>query len=239
MTKIIPALCSISLIFLTSCSSSGNQAYSSTSETAAEITAETAENMITDTQSCTSTYTDDINLYAEASSDTASDLSENIEDDILMAVVYESFSASYQQSVSVLDKDGNIHSASYTEIPGISGSMSENFSFDSQNWYEKLIEIKQLENEDELQGDTVENVRKFINNIYNYTSCSLKSYQNVTTDYGVQYLYGIYHDENNVPQYVLLCSYGDYTTCIDNSDVTMFVNELTQTSLFYTMGFEY
>lgn len=244
--------CFASLFILTSCSKYNEQdTLDTTTGIVTEITDET------NTESPIEEYSESASVIADSIGDKASkkEISTSAEttqlnsnehsteqtysNEVMLVVIYESFASSYQQNVYVLDEEGNIYDASYSDIPYISSSMPDRFSFDKDDWHEKLKEITQTESSEKLEAYIADGIRDLTGRFQNCKDYPFKQYPEATADYGIQYMYGIYYDENNVPQNVLLCSFGDAVTCIDDSNVIRLVNELSNTSFFYTIGFKY
>ena len=59
-----------------------------------------------------------------------------------------------------------------------------------------------------------------------YTSTYLTEYSSYITDSGINRVYGIYIDENNKSNYVLMCSFGERSLCTDNENALEFINKI-------------
>lgn len=143
------------------------------------------------------------------------------EQNIIMFSIYENHAWSFCQHVDVLAADGSCYSF-YTE------DLEESFKpWKDENWYARLEEIAA---EEESLGYIIEadmeTIRAFKDSFSEYSDCPYKVYDNSTYDWGTSTLYGVYLDENSVPRYAELCSYGDWVTCIYDSDVMDFVNSI-------------
>lgn len=248
MKKII-ITCIIFLIILTSCSNNNEEIYSEMSKIEIEFTesedATLNDEDIVPKDTIQSIVTTSINQFSEniivnnttllpniTVESSISSSFDNISEEIMMVSIYESFAFSYQQEIEIVDVNGNCYTMQNTDI-------SESFNFADNNWYDVLKSMLQTESNGKLNDCILDSIRDFASRFQDYTEYSLKQYPGATMDYGVKYLYGIYHDENNVTQYILLCSFGDDVNCIDDSDVTELINKLSSTPFFYTMGFEY
>ena len=156
---------------------------------------------------------------------------------IVMVQIYENYAWGFEQEITVIDSNGSCY---YFEAYGEGVDSSEGISlYEDDDWYDKLVEITESKSIGQISEDISDVIQEFLCDIEQYESYPVKEYPSTLRDYGTESLYGIYIDENNIPQYVKLCQYGNNIKCIDNDEVVDFVNQMINSDIFYTEEFHY
>lgn len=260
MKKLLAAVLSCMLVFLfSSCESkpSPDKASEETSEaanyteimaTVSETTSKPAETQPKTTSapetSVTSKY---IETYTES---TSQPYGESVsEQKVLMFTLRENAAWGFQRSITILDSEGNYCYISHEDEGG--GFLSEESGnpLEDENWYQNLADALEYGNytwedkkgkthEFKLPDEKLELVKEYIPKFGDYRDAPIRNYGNMAYDYGMNFLYGVYLDENNVPQYIELCASGDWAYCIDDDGIADFVNSING-YFFYTLGFDY
>lgn len=239
--KIVFLLSGIFMIALLSaaCSANGNEIVSGTniiteSHTTYDTTGSYSEivsvNIISTTETVTETYTNE--AFIETENDNYFETSP-----IVMVHIYENYAWSFEQEVTIIDTDGYLY---YFECSGEGVDDSEKINLhDDDNWYYELTKITSTESIGQIEENIMDNINEFSYNFEQYKEYPIKEYSSYLRDYGNDYLYGIYFDENNVPQYIMLSQYGNNIKCINNDSVINFVDQMIDSDIFYTEEFHY
>lgn len=147
---------------------------------------------------------------------------------VMMFTIHNNWAWGIQQSVTVIDRDGNCYSR-YTDNSNYGynyGNMPDGWiDLKEDGWYEKLLEISDTgEVENKLSENTASYIRRNVANFESWGSLPMKKYPNGTCDYGTRVLYGIYPDEDGEPCYAELACVGDSFECADSPEARDFVN---------------
>ncbi len=148
---------------------------------------------------------------------------------IMMFTIHNNWAWGIQQSVTVIDRDGNRHSQ-YCDNEKydykVDHMPDEWIDLKEDGWYEKLLKIAENgETGAKLSETEAGYIRKNARNFAGWSSLSVKEYIDAHTfDYGVKVLYGIYLDEDGEPSLARLACVGDTMECVDDSDAMKFVN---------------
>lgn len=214
------------------------------SETASKP-AETQQEMTSVSEtSVTSKY---IETYTEV---TSQPYGESVsEQKVLMFTLYENEAWGFQRSITILDSEGNYCYISHEDEGG--GFLSEESGnpLENENWYQNLADALEYGNytwedkngkthEFKLPDEKLELVKEYTEKFGDYRGAPIRIYGNMAYDYGMDFLYGVYLDENNVPQYIELCASGDWAYCIDDDGIADLANSING-YFFYTLGFDY
>lgn len=252
MKKLLSAVLSAILIF--SLSSCGNRQSADESITAAAetTTVSETESEPAETQTETSSVLETsvtsevpesyVDTYTEV---TSQPYGESVsEQKVLMFMLYESNAWGFNRYVKILDSDGNYCRISYDEEGGEFLALENGNPLLDENWYQNLADALSYgeftrqdssgnEYENKLSDEQLELVKEYAEKFGEYTDYPIRTYNFHIIDAGIKSLYGVYLDENNVPQYVKLCSYGDWVYCIYDDDIADFVNNIDR-NFFYT-----
>lgn len=160
---------------------------------------------------------------------------------IMMITVHNNWAWGIEQSVTVIDRDGNRHSQYCNNEKydyKVDHMPDEWIDLKEDGWYEKLLEIAENGKAGVKLSETEAGyIRKNARNFAGWSSLSVKEYVDAHTfDYGVKVLYGIYLDEDSNPCLARLACAGDSMECADSADARKFVNG---TGLLRMDGFEY
>lgn len=265
MKKFLSAVLSAMLIL--SLSSCGNRQSADESITAAAETSSFSESMTTvsettskpaETQTETSSVPETsvtsevpesyVDTYTEV---TSQPYGESVsEQKVLMFTLYENRAWGFTRHVKILDSDGNYCRISYDEEGGEFLARENGNPLLDENWYQNLVDALPYgkytwqdsegnEYENKLPDEQLELVKDYAEKFGEYTNYPIKKYGNRKYDAGSTSLYGVYLDENNVPQYIELCAYGDRAYRIYDDDIADFVSSING-SFFYTdQNFKY
>lgn len=108
------------------------------------------------------------------------------------------------------------------------------------DWNEKVEEAIQEAEPRQMNRVDFSHIKSFVNKEKNYVGKSMKEYEGGVLDWGEEYLYAVYYDGSDQPQYELLCKYGELSACLDNRKVRKFANQMIRKEYFYTeYGFKY
>lgn len=148
---------------------------------------------------------------------------------VMMFTMHNNWAWGIQQSVMVIDRDGNCYSH-YTDNSNYAynyGNKPDGWiDLKEDGWYEKLLEIAE---NDELGGTLPESdagyIRQNVGYFESWKDLPVKKYNDHTYDYGTRVLYGIYLDENGNPCFAELACVGDAMECLDSTDAMKFVNK--------------
>lgn len=157
---------------------------------------------------------------------------------LIMMSVYANWAWGFQQTVRVMDAEGNYYSYSTDDE-------DEYFNINTEDWYDKLSAIEPVRDEyyspaEEELLSTVADFSQKLPELYQY---DMKEYWEYgSADAGTTHIYGIFADKDGTPQYVELCRYGDNPACLENNDVVDFVNFCSRRTdfkrIFGALGFE-
>ncbi|MDE6709392.1 MAG: hypothetical protein K2J76_02760 [Oscillospiraceae bacterium] len=261
MKKLLSAVLSAILIF--SLSSCGNSQPADESITAAAETSSFSESVTTvsettekpaETQTETSsvpetTFTEEvIETFTEA---TSQPYGESVsEQKVLMFTLYENEAWSFDRQVGILDSEGNYCYISHEDEGGEFLARENGNPLLDENWYQNLVDAlpygkytwqdsKGNEYENKLPDEKLELVKEYTEKFGEYTDYPIRNYGNMRYDSGSYCLYGVYLDENNVPQYIKLCAYGDWAYCIYDDDIADFVNSINGYFFYTDQNFNY
>lgn len=226
MKKVSCVLLSAVILTLTACSADGMEMTAETGTTAAELSeTETAVETVTAPA---------INYEAEElrkkimteEKNRATEVSETAEvyDDpqITLMILYENDAWGFQQDVTVIDTNGQQYRVQYWDE-------EDKFDLSSDDWYAELEKLTEEEPwEYHLSGKALEEVRSFSDRYSEFEEYPIIYIAGNGADMGNTYLYGIYRDENGVPEYLELCVSGNGIECMDNSEIKEHVLKLSQ-----------
>ena len=243
MKRLLSAVLSAILIF--SLSSCGNKQPADESITAAAETTSFPESVTTtvpETIVTSEAFESYVETYTEA---TSQPYGESVsEQKVLMFIFYESTAWGFNRYVKILDSDGNYCRISYDEEGGEFLALENGNPMLDENWYQNLADALSYGNftrqdssgneyENKLPDEQLELVKEYAEKFGEYTNYPIRNYSLNIIDAGIESLYGVYLDENNVPQYIRLCTYGDWIYCIDDDNIADFVNNIDR-HFFYT-----
>ncbi|MDE7288317.1 MAG: hypothetical protein K2N71_02280 [Oscillospiraceae bacterium] len=243
MKKLLSSVLSAILIF--SLSSCGNSQPADESITVAAETTTSFSESVTTTVSETIFTAEVVETFTEA---TSQPYGESVsEQKVLMFMLYENEAWSFDRQVGILDSEGNYCYISHDEDGGEFLALENGNPLLDENWYQNLVDVLSYGNftrqdssgneyENKLPDEQLELVKEYTEKFGEYKNYPMRSYNIMMCDAGIKSLYGVYLDENNVPQYIRLCAYGDQVYCIDNDDIADFVNSIEE-SFFYTDHF--
>ncbi|MDE7288318.1 MAG: hypothetical protein K2N71_02285 [Oscillospiraceae bacterium] len=254
MKKLLSAVLSAILIFsLSSCENSqpADESITAAAETTTvpETTAKLSETQ-TETSSVpeTTVTTEAVKTYTET---TSQPYGESVsEQKVLMFILYENHAWGFNRHVEILDSDGNYCYISHEDEGGEFLARENGNPLIDENWYQNLVDAlpygkytwqdsKGNEYETKLPDEKLELVKEYTEKFGEYTDYPIKNYGNMRYDSGSHCLYGIYLDENNVPQYIKLCAYGDWAYCIYDDDIADFVNSINGYFFYTDQNFNY
>lgn len=144
---------------------------------------------------------------------------------IMMIRIHNNWAEGQQQSVTVIDRGGNLRSQSCYKN-GYGDPPDEWVYLSKDGWYEKLLEI--YENGEpgiKLSENEAKHIRQNVRNFAAWSGLPVKEYADHTYDYGAKALYGVYLDENGMPCLARLACVGDAMECADSAEARRFVNE--------------
>lgn len=265
MKKLLSAVLSaILILFLSSCgnrqtadeSTTAAAETSSFSESAATVSETTTKYSETQTETSsvpeTSVTSEIPESYVDTYTETTSQpYGESVsEQKVLMFTLYENEAWGFNRYVEILDSDGNYCYISYDEEGGEFLAFENGNPLLDENWYQNLVDAlpygkytwqdsKGNEYENKLPDEQLELVKEYAEKFGEYTDCPIRNYGNMRYDSGSTSLYGVYLDENNVPQYIKLCAYGDWAYCIYNDDIADFVNSINGYFFYTDQNFKY
>lgn len=258
MKRLLSAVLSAMLIL--SLSSCGNRQSADESITAAAETAAVSETESTpaETQTETSSVPETsvtsevpesyVDTYTEV---TSQPYGESVsEQKVLMFTLYENAAWGFNRYVEILDSDGNYCYISYEDEGGEFLAHENGNPLHDENWYQNLADAlpygkytwqdsKGNEYENKLPDEQLELVKEYTEKFGEYTDCPIRNYGNLMCDYGMTSLYGVYLDENNVPQYIEVCAYGDWAHCIYDKDIADLVNSINGYFFYTDRNFKY
>lgn len=156
---------------------------------------------------------------------------------VVLVSVDESYAWSYYQYVTVLDADGYYYRF-YTE------DEAERIDMDADDWYDKILEIEPIPKDEKYiraGEETMKTVTAFTEHITDYKDIPMREYPDVgATDSGQDTVYGIYYDSGGIPSYVRLYSLGEYSECIDSTEVVDFLDLMDMNGeISYVIYFPY
>lgn len=172
------------------------------------------------------------------------------EQKVLMFTLYENAAWGFNRQVGILDSDGNYCYISYDEEGGEFLAFENGNPLLDENWYQNLVDAlpygkytwqdsKGNEYENKLPDEQLELVKEYTEKFGEYKDCPIKNYGNMMCDAGSDSLFGVYLDENNVPQYIELCAYGDWAYCIYDDDIADLVNSINGHFFYTDSNFKY
>lgn len=172
------------------------------------------------------------------------------EQKVLMFTLYENEAWGFNRQVGILDSDGNYCYISYDEEGGEFLAFEDGNPLLDENWYQNLVDAlpygkytwqdsKGNEYENKLPDELLALVKEYTEKFGEYTDYPIRNYGNMRYDSGSDSLFGVYLDENNVPQYIELCAYGDWAYCIYDDDIADFVNSITGHFFYTDQNFNY
>lgn len=146
---------------------------------------------------------------------------------VMMFTMHNNWAWGIQQSVMVIDRDGNCYS-SYTDNSNYAynyGNYPDGWiDLKEDGWYEKLLEITKTGDKNGTLPDNYANlIRANVGNFESWGKLPVKEYNDGCCDYGVNRLYGVYYAEGGMGLTELACV-GDLMECRDSKDVMKFVN---------------
>lgn len=147
---------------------------------------------------------------------------------VMMFTMHNNWAWGIQQSVMVIDRDGNRYSY-YTDNSNYDYKYHDKpdgwIDLKEDGWYEKLLDILENgESKGTLPGSTAGYIRQNVANFESWKDLPVKKYNDHTYDYGTNVLYGVYLDVNGEPRFSELACVGDAMECLDSKDVRKFVN---------------
>lgn len=246
MKKLLSAVLSAILIF--SLSSCGNKQPADESITAAETTSfsESVTTTVPETTVTAEAFESYFETYTEA---TSQPYGESVSDQkVLMFMLYESNAWSFNRYVEILDSSGNYCRISYDDEGGEFLALENRNPLLDENWYQNLTDALSCGNftrqdssgneyEKKLPDEQLELVKEYSEKFGEYTNYPIRTYNVSVSDAGIKSLYGVYLDENNVPQYITLCSFGDWVYCIDDDNIADIVNSIDKH--FFSTGWDF
>lgn len=176
-----------------------------------------------------------INTYTEV---TDQPYGESVsEQKILMFMIYENLAWGFDRSIAILDSDGNYCIIYHDDEGGEFLSEESGDPLNDENWYQNFVDALEYgkytwqdasgnEHENKLPDEKLELVKEYTKKFGDYKDAPIRDYGHMAYDSGVYALYGVYLDENNVPQYIKLCADGDWAYCIDDNNIADFVNSI-------------
>lgn len=148
---------------------------------------------------------------------------------VMMFTMHNNWAWGIQQSVMVIDRDGNCYS-SYTDNSNYDYNYQKKpdgwIDLKEEGWYEKLLEV--IDNGDKketLPESDAGFIRQNVKNFESWSDLPVKKYNDHTYDYGTSVLYGVYLDANGDPCFAELACVGDAMECADSAEVRKFVNK--------------
>lgn len=172
------------------------------------------------------------------------------EQKVLMFTLYENRAWGFARHVEILDSDGNYCYISYEDEGGEFLARENGNPLHDENWYQNLVDALPYgkytgqdsegnEYENKLPDEKLELVKEYAEKFGEYTDYPIRNYGNIRYDSGSHCLYGVYLDENNVPQYIKLCAYGDRAYCIYDDDIADLVNSINGYFFYTDQNFKY
>lgn len=145
---------------------------------------------------------------------------------VMMFTMHNNWAWGIQQSVMVIDSDGNCYSH-YTDNSNYAynyGNKPDGWiDLKEDGWYDKLLEIANGEPTGKLSASEVDHIQKNIGSFESWSSLPVKKYNDHTCDFGTKALYGVYFAEGGMGVAELACE-GDAMECRDSKEVMKFVN---------------
>lgn len=152
---------------------------------------------------------------------------------IIMVKVHENYAEGAAQSVTVIDRAGNVRSQScfgdYVSVP-------ENWVYLSEGgWYDALLEISESgEQPQTLSESTLTLIQRNAQYFSDWSGLPETDYGTQMFDYGEVALYGVYLDGGGEPRLSRLANDGDTPRCKSSGEVRAFVNETGLLSFNFT-----
>lgn len=145
---------------------------------------------------------------------------------VMMFTMHNNWAWGIQQSVMVIDSDGNCYSH-YTDNSNYDynyGNMPDGWiDLREDGWYDRLLEIASGAPTKQLTKIETSNIRSNVANFEKWGTLPVKEYNDGCCDYGVNTLYGVYYAEGGMGLTELACV-GDAMECRDSKEVMKFVN---------------